>query len=104
MRFAKTWTCSACGETMANEPMVVIVHQLKNAERRPLATLVPNRSDRARTGLSEANESEWWIDTDPAARSRVKDRSFTFEIVTTLHHVMTRVRLIQCGGRLCRVS
>ncbi len=46
-KVAKHWTCSACGETMANLPMVVLAHQIKHAERRPFATSdLPRREDR----------------------------------------------------------
>ena len=37
---APTWTCSRCGETVLNLPMLVLKHQLLHVERRPLATSV----------------------------------------------------------------
>jgi hypothetical protein len=34
---APTSTCSACGETVVNLPMLVLKHQLSHVERRPRA-------------------------------------------------------------------
>ena len=34
---SRYWICTACGETVVNQPMVVLKHQMSHARRRPLA-------------------------------------------------------------------
>jgi hypothetical protein len=53
-RPARTWTCSACGETVLNEPMMVLKHQMSHARRRPFAggRPMPDRGEEAGEGDS----------------------------------------------------
>ena len=47
---APTWTCSRCGETVLNLPMLVLKHQLSHVERRPPATSVVLEREREQDG------------------------------------------------------
>jgi len=55
---ARTWTCSACGEAVENELMVVLRHQLAHVWRRPFAALLRKHEVKPHAGSAPASELE----------------------------------------------
>jgi hypothetical protein len=55
-KLTRYWTCTACGETVINEPMVVLKHQMSHTRRRPFAGTWSNLKQED-TRKSDENES-----------------------------------------------
>jgi hypothetical protein len=58
------WTCTACGQSVPNEPMTVFRHQMSHVQCRPLATNTPKDAE-AEGDASERNiplEDSYWSD------------------------------------------
>jgi hypothetical protein len=54
------WTCSACGQTVLNEPMIVLRHQFAHVKRRPLARNTP-KDDETAGDASERDIPDWHL-------------------------------------------